>query len=202
MACQWAFHAVGAGWACVQRPRRATKRAPTRKLKGGASSRSTAAATCGQRKRGVGMGALCENGVSAPPPHPHRVLWGPRAMDGCEGPSGAPALAVTPQAVAAGERTFGRLCSPPARLPRQFVGLSLTRLSRPYQWLLRRRRVTPRCEVAALKRCVSPPAFSAAPPCLRAAPWGRPLTPPSYRTPPLPPYCRKTSVRARTAPRA
>ena len=35
IGCQWAFHAVGAGWACVQRPRRATKRAPTRKLKGG-----------------------------------------------------------------------------------------------------------------------------------------------------------------------
>ena len=37
LGCQWAFHAVGAGWARVQRPRRATKRAPTRKLKGGAS---------------------------------------------------------------------------------------------------------------------------------------------------------------------
>ena len=36
---QPSFHAVGAGWACVQRPRRASPRAPTRKLEvRGASS--------------------------------------------------------------------------------------------------------------------------------------------------------------------
>ena len=97
IGCQWAFHAVGAGWACVQRPRRATKACPHAKVEGGGCELTLAAASaCGPAKRGVGMGALCKNGVSAFPPHRHGALWGSRAMDGCGGPSGAPALAVTP----------------------------------------------------------------------------------------------------------
>ncbi len=87
---QPSLYAVGEGWTRVQRPGRSLPRAPgpTRKPWQGNTRASTLRRLRDPLKSVVGMGVLCDDGVSAFPPHPHGVLWGSRAMDGCEEPFG------------------------------------------------------------------------------------------------------------------